>query len=234
MNRNGLLLDPSVPGGVSGDLELRRFVELLASDYLRPLGRSLFPEFAGDARDDVKHYAFTIQYGTDENNQETSAAKDKSTAESISLNTTTDWDLKEHSDASVYTLNINLNLPEEDYSGSSLYFVTQEGRNNTKCLSEVRFEPGTALLHRGMTKHGARHLEGGKRNNLIIWLHGIAGYVRIAPYEEEERLSVEERWSSQTVVGGGGEEEETSTTLMFQDIGLKSSAFGTGADAIEL
>mmetsp|Transcript_1544 Transcript_1544/g.3582 ORF Transcript_1544/g.3582 Transcript_1544/m.3582 type:complete len:441 (-) Transcript_1544:302-1624(-) len=225
MNRNGLLLDPSVPGGVSGDLELQRFVELLASDYLRPLGRSLFPEFAGDTGDDVKHYAFTIRYGADENNRETNAAKD-------ALNTTTDWDLKEHSDASVYTLNINLNLSEEDYSGSSLYFVTQEGRNNTKCPSEVRFEPGTALLHRGMTKHGARPLEGGKRNNLIIWLHGIDGYVRIAPYEEKERLSVEERWSSQS--GGGGEGEESSTTLPFQEIGLKSDVFGTKTDAIEL
>merc|ERR1712224_627001 len=43
MNRNGLLLDPNIPGGVAGDPELQRFIPLLAKEYLRPLGRSLFP-----------------------------------------------------------------------------------------------------------------------------------------------------------------------------------------------
>jgi len=194
MNRNGLLLVPSVPGGVFGDPAVHEFVELLAGDYLRPLGRSFFPEFAGDPSDDSEHYAFTIRYGTEDNR--TRAATTTTTSSS-----STDWDLKEHSDASLYTLNINLNLPEENYSGSSLYFVapeTNDDRNGTNRapLCEINFEPGTALLHRGMTKHGALPLEGGKRNNLVIWLHGTDGYVRIAPYKNGETLSLEERWSS--------------------------------------
>ena len=224
MNRNGLLLDPSVPGGVSGDPELQNFVKLLATDYLRPLGRSFFPEFAGNPTDDMKHYAFTIKYGADE----TAAAVAPST-----VSNTTDWDLKEHSDASVYTLNINLNLPEEDYSGSSLYFVTQdEGRrktNNGRNRHEISFEPGTAVLHRGMTKHGARPLERGQRNNLVIWLHGLDGYVRIAPYEKEERLSLQERWSAAAAAGRSSFLEEGSIAM-----GLGPTTFQTGTKSDEL
>lgn len=197
MNRNGLLLDPTIPGGISADEDLQNFVEILASDYLRPLGRSLFPEFAGDVNDDAKHYAFTIQYGVDEKVAPSSPNATTATTTVDAITAATDLDLKEHSDASLYTLNINLNLPDEDYSGSSLYFSTnQQKADDTNSLSEVTFEPGTALLHRGMTKHGARPLEGGKRNNLVIWLHGVDGYVRVAPYPQGERLSLYERWAS--------------------------------------
>ena len=218
MNRNGLLLDPSVPGGVSGDPELQNFVETLANDYLRPLGRSLFPEFAGDPKDDSKHYAFTIKYGAESENHYCNTIAANTISPTTNTTATTDWDLKEHSDASVYTFNINLNLPGEDYSGSSLYFVAHEeapsqsknttaGIGKTKNLREVRFEPGAALLHRGMTKHGAKSLECGKRNNLVIWLHGMDGYVRTAPYEEGERLSVKERWSTSTSTSTESEKE---------------------------
>jgi hypothetical protein len=238
MNRNGLLLDPSVPGGISGDPELHRFVEILASDYLRPLGRSLFPEFAGDPQDDVTHYAFTIRYGTTEETvtdaPEATAATTTTATATTTTTTTTDWDLKEHSDASVYTLNINLNLPEEDYSGSSLYFVAPEDTNNTDKNTntnttkycEVFFEPGTALLHRGMTKHGAKPLVGGKRNNLVIWLHGTEGYVRIAPYDKEERLSLQERWlataSTKTTTVLETDEDQKKNSLAF-DTGITSA-----------
>jgi len=188
MNRNGLLLDPNIPGGVAGDPELQRFIPLLAKEYLRPLGRSLFPEFAGNPQDDANHYAFTIQYGAPNTTKTTNMTMDK--------------DLKEHSDASLYTLNINLNLPTEDYSGSSLYFVvpTDSHYNETSNhYQEVSFEPGTAILHRGMTKHGARPLQEGQRNNLVIWVHGEGGYVRVAPYPEDEQMTARERWSNDAV-----------------------------------
>jgi hypothetical protein len=68
--------------------------------------------------------------------------------------------------------------------------------NPQNAYCEIDFEPGTALLHRGMTRHGAQPLKGGGRNNLVIWLHDIDGYVRIAPYPKKQRLSLEERWSS--------------------------------------
>merc|ERR1712224_720226 len=63
---------------------------------------------------------------------------------------------------------------------------------------EVSFEPGTAILHRGMTKHGARPLREGQRDNLVIWVHGEGGYVRVAPYPEDEQMTARERWSMDT------------------------------------
>ena len=122
-----------------------------------------------------------------------------------------DLDLPTHSDASLYTLNINLNLPGEGYAGSALYFLAPapnnkdgddgDGDGDGVGVATVRFAPGTAVLHRGMTRHGARPLVGGARNNLVLWLHGGAGgdgddrYVRFAPYPPADRMSVEERWS---------------------------------------
>ena len=34
----------------------------------------------------------------------------------------------------------------------------------------------------------------GKRYNLVIWLFGEHGDVRIAPYEEQEQMNVIQRW----------------------------------------
>jgi hypothetical protein len=181
MNRHGLLLDPTVPGGVGGNLPIHYFLDNLVRDFVRPLGRSFFPTFCGNSEDDIKYYAFTIRYGDDGHDP-------LSTTE-----TGGDLELKEHSDASVISLNINLNLPDEEYTGSSIYFVQDD--ENKKERWEFNFESGTALLHRGMTRHGSIPLQSGQRNNLVIWLHGKDGYVRISPYEKDEQLTVSERWS---------------------------------------
>ena len=214
MNRNGLLLDSTVPGGVAGDINLQQFVATLAHQYLAFLGRALFPEFAGSFLDDSNHYAFTIKYGDCSIPNASLPSKNDNGTSKINGTTTTDWELKTHSDASLYTLNINLNLPNEDYSGSSLYFVApQESlsfnstgnatqtatRNNYR---EIFFAPGTAILHRGMTKHGAKPLKTGQRNNLVIWVHGKEdGFVRTAPYVPSQRLSVRQRWSKNKFSG---------------------------------
>jgi len=193
MNRRGLLLGGGVPGGVSGDPALSGFVESLASDYLRPLGRALFPELAGDPSDDSAHYAFTIRYG--------GGGGGRNATSEAAAPVAVDRDLPTHSDASLYTLNINLNLPGEGYAGSRLYFLapssSASGGGGEDAVATVDFAPGTAVLHRGMTRHGARPLEDGVRNNLVVWLHGADdGYVRIAPYPPSDRMSVDQRWSS--------------------------------------
>ncbi|MGK3753168.1 MAG: hypothetical protein ACI8RD_005475 [Bacillariaceae sp.] len=181
MNRNGLLLDPTVPGGVGGNLPIHNFLDNLVRDFVRPLGRSFFPTFCGNPEDDIKYYAFTIRYGDDGHDP------------LFATGTGGDVELKEHSDASIISLNINLNLPNEEYTGSSIYFVQDGEKEENK--RELKFESGTALLHRGMTRHGSIPLKSGQRNNLVIWLHGKDGYVRISPYEEHERLTIPERWS---------------------------------------
>lgn len=170
MNRFGLILDPKTEGSVflSG---LDKFYQNLVDEYVRPLGRLFFPEYM-HSPDDSESYAFTIRYKEGE-----------------------DVALREHSDASLITMNINLNIPsrsnETDYEGSTLYFVDDETGEH----HNVHFRPGMALLHRGLSRHAAEPIEHGERTNMVVWLFGEHGYVRFAPYEEHERMSRRERWS---------------------------------------
>jgi hypothetical protein len=193
MNRFGLLLDPSIPGGVAHS-PLLSFLDMLVNDFVRPLGRLFFPAYV-QRDDDAQYYAFTIQYSATE-----------------------DLQLQEHSDASVVSLNLNLNLPEEDYAGSSIYFVTNEHQQQRppgektsqqqqqqQQQHELQFEPGMSLVHRGMLRHGAMPISSGQRHNLVIWLYGKDGSVRFAPYQAHEQLSRKERWSDGKVSQCHGE-----------------------------
>lgn len=170
MNRYGLILDPETEGAVTVR-GLHAFYQLLVQDYVRPLGRLFFPEYM-QAPDDAESYAFTVRYKEGE-----------------------DMALREHSDASLITLNVNLNLPsrsnETDYEGSTLYFVDE----TTKEHHQVKFQPGMAVLHRGILRHAAQPIVHGERTNMVVWLFGQHGYVRIAPYDEHERMTPRERWS---------------------------------------
>jgi hypothetical protein len=165
MNRYGLIIDKETEGGVSYP-QVDQFRDWLANRYLRPLGRVFFNEYIGQG-DDSEAYAFTIRYKSGE-----------------------DVQLKEHSDASIVTLNLNLNLPEEIFAGSSLYFLDEDKERH-----HVIFEPGMAVLHRGQNRHAALPIEQGERNNMVVWLFGKGGYVRFAKYESEEQLDLEERWA---------------------------------------
>jgi hypothetical protein len=212
MNRYGVLLDHGVPGGVGKNVPLVQFLDLLVDDFIRPLGRMFFPTHAGSYDDDAHYYAFTIRYSAEE-----------------------DTKLKEHSDASVISLNLNLNLPHEhDYGGSAIYFVTELGQqqgeqhrkekgggsggavllNRQQLRQELRFEPGTALLHRGMVRHAATSISRGSRQNLVIWLYGTDGVVRFAPYGAEEQLSVLERWSKTTSSSSAGTVAGTAAAIV--------------------
>ena len=165
MNRYGVILDDEVDGAVSNGLAA--FVRALVDAYVRPLGRMLFAELVG-AGDDAEQFAFTVRYRPDE-----------------------DATLAEHRDASVVTLNLNLNAPGEGYGGSALAF--QDAREPS-ARHTVEFTPGMALIHQGALRHAALPIEHGARENLIVWLFGADGYVRAAPRPEAERLSLEERW----------------------------------------
>ena len=165
MNRYGVILDDEVDGAVSNGLAA--FVRALVDAYVRPLGRMLFAELVG-AGDDVDHFAFTVRYRPDE-----------------------DATLAEHRDASVVTLNLNLNAPGEGYGGSALSF---QDAIEPSARHTVEFTPGMALIHQGALRHAALPIEHGARENLIVWLFGADGYVRAAPRPEAERLSLEERW----------------------------------------
>jgi hypothetical protein len=185
MNRDGLVLDDETPGGVSYP-QLDDFIhDVLVDTYIRPLGRMFFKDSIGSDQDDGTQYAFTVHYQTP-----------------VLLHanrTTSDIKLKEHSDSSAITMNINLNLPnnenedgEEVYDGSSLVFVDKD-TGERQVLPPM--EPGMAVIHRGLHRHQALPIEKGQRHQLIVWLFGRDGYVRFVPYEPDEQMTVKERWS---------------------------------------
>jgi len=185
MNRYGIIIDPNIEGSVSYD-ELNHYIQHMVSDFVRPLARMLFPEVTSrnNPEDDHESYAFTIRYHPDQ-----------------------DMELKEHSDASIYTVNINLNLladnteesqytsTTKEYEGSALYFVQDSGSGKGQ-RNNVTFTPGMAVLHRGIVRHGSYPITSGERHNLVIWLFGKNDYVRIGEYPKLERLTVKERWST--------------------------------------
>eukprot|EP01043_Picozoa_sp_COSAG02_P048008 COSAG02_NODE_4666_length_5113_cov_2.619541_4_plen_344_part_00 len=181
MNRFGIILDPDV-----GVPTLDGLVSGLVQEYARPIAAMLFPETLRHS-DTTESFVFTIRYKAGE-----------------------DVSLAEHRDASVATLNLNLNVnmnaaSSEDwsldqgsesvdhYSGSELQFVDED---DPSVQHTVRFEPGMAILHKGSLRHAAKPIESGERQNLIVWLFGDDGQVRIAPYETSEQMTVAERWRS--------------------------------------
>jgi hypothetical protein len=151
----------------------------LVRDYVRPLAQTMFPDIVG-VGDASEFFAFTVRYN----------------ASGDARYNNGDVKLAEHRDASVVTLNLNLNTPEEFASGgldgSSLYFVDTD---DPSVRHSVALAPGEALLHRGNLRHAALPLTGtGMRENLIIWLFGEDGWVREMPYAEDEQLSATQRW----------------------------------------
>ena len=57
------------------------------------------------------------------------------------------------------------------------------------------FAPGEAILHLGGQYHSALPLTAGERVNLIVWLFGEHGVVRVAPQDEWSRLQPHQRWA---------------------------------------
>lgn len=166
LNRKGFMLDQRSEGYLAIPA-FQAFYRDLMDTYMRPLGRLFFPEYITSA-DDSNTFAFTIQY---------QAGLDQS--------------IREHYDASSITLNINLNLPEETFSGSSLYFVDPAtGRKH-----DVSFAPGMAAIHRGRLLHAALPITSGVRSNIVLWLYGKNGRASgTQQYPAEEQLTPAERW----------------------------------------
>lgn len=85
-----------------------------------------------------------------------------------------------------------MNLPDEDYTGSSLYFVDPK-TGNQKYAS---FGFGEAIVHRGAIPHAALPIKSGTRSNVVLWLYGESGRFNYGfPYGPNEQLTREQRWS---------------------------------------
>ena len=141
----------------------QEFYRLLTDTYMRPIARLLFPETVGY---DSQTFGFSIHYQPE-----------------------TDTSIRPHSDASAVTLNINANLPDEQFTGSTVDFFNSV----TGDVTPLTFEPGTAMIHRGHVPHTAQPITSGERTNLVLWLFGENGRVP-TQWSEEKAAGPYERW----------------------------------------
>ena len=169
-NRYGHIVDADTDGALVAP-RLTQWMQDFVQQVVRPTGRVLWPDYMGrDERVDDDAYAFTVHYeqGRDES-------------------------LASHSDASFYTLNINLRLPSTTSRDTKQLRIQDDDGD----WHEIAFWPGRAVLHRGILKHQA--LSSHERLNLIVWIRGSDEYVRIAPFPPSERMSIQERWNLASV-----------------------------------
>eukprot|EP01064_Diplonema_japonicum_P034056 TRINITY_DN6914_c0_g1_i1.p1 TRINITY_DN6914_c0_g1~~TRINITY_DN6914_c0_g1_i1.p1 ORF type:complete len:291 (+),score=7.59 TRINITY_DN6914_c0_g1_i1:92-964(+) len=97
-----------------------------------------------------------------------------------------DTQLSRHADASSLTFNTCIG---ETFTGGNISFSGPHG------VGVLPSTVGVTLIHRGMHKHAALQLESGTRTNLVTWLSGEDGYVRVAPYPSDEQSTASDRWS---------------------------------------
>lgn len=166
MNRHGIILST---------IGFQNFLSDITNKILKVLARYMLREYA-NPQDLEEYYAFTVKYkpGMDRN-------------------------LTSHTDHSTVTVNICL---ENAQNETALFFFHREEEqkwlysddNSDKERTFVPLStPGMALFHLGQHKHGIVNVQG-ERTQLVIWMYGQNGYVRIAPYRESE--IVPQEWSS--------------------------------------
>ncbi len=163
LNRGGAMLDKRSEGYLAAP-DFQAFYQDLMNRYMRPVARLLFPDIMGY---DSQTFGFSIQWQPE-----------------------TDTSLRAHTDASSVTLNINLNLPGEEFSGSGVRFFDNASRQ----VSELTFAPGTALIHHGSVPHESMPITEGERSNLVLWLYGESGQVA-RPGNEQKMVDAKERWT---------------------------------------
>lgn len=166
LNRRGAMLDPKSEGFLAAP-SFQSFYRLVMDTYMRPIARLLFPDIV---RLDTQTFGFSIHYQPD-----------------------TDTSIRPHTDASSVTLNVNLNLPGEEFTGSTVDFFDQA----TGEVAVLTFEPGSAMIHHGNVPHTAQPITSGERTNFVFWLFGEDGRVPMlgAPVAA---ISPRERWTVPT------------------------------------
>jgi len=166
LNRGGAMLDPRSEGYLAAP-NFQAFYRDLMDTYMRPISRLLFPDTVGY---DTQTFGFSIQWQAD-----------------------ADRSLRAHTDASSVTLNLNLNLPDEAFSGSGVKFFDRE----TRRVEELSFASGKALIHHGSVPHESMPITEGERTNFVLWLYGDKG--QVPNFGASDRaLAAKERWSVPT------------------------------------
>ncbi len=166
LNRKGAMLDLRSDGSLAAP-SFQAFYRLLMDTYMRPISRLLFPEITGY---DAQTFGFSINDRPE-----------------------TDTSIRPHTDASSVTLNINVNVPGEEFTGSTVDFLDAA----TNQVAALTFEPGTAMLHRGTIPHTAQPITSGERTNLVLWLFGENGSIPPG-WVDGNDVDARTRWSTPT------------------------------------
>lgn len=164
LNRRGAMLDSRSEGYLAAP-SFQAFYNEILNTYMRPISRMLFPEVMGF---ETQTFGFSIYYEPN-----------------------TDSSIRPHTDASAVTLNININLPGEEFTGSQVDFYHPYTGN----IKSLTFKPGTAMLHRGNIAHAAKPITSGERTNFVLWLYGERGRL---PAQGAPRIPVDakQRWTN--------------------------------------
>lgn len=166
LNRRGAMLDRRSEGFLAAP-KFQMFYQELMDKYMRPIARLLYPEVMGY---DTQTFGFSINYQTG-----------------------VDTSLRLHTDASAATLNVNLNLPGEEFTGSEVDFYDKA----TGKMNRLSFKSGIAMIHRGSIAHAAQPITSGERSNFVFWLYGDRGLIP-RPFGESIAVSAHDRWKVPT------------------------------------
>lgn len=214
MNRHGLILST---------IGMDDFITGLTNDILKVLARYILREYA-NPEDLVEHYAFTVKYGKLRGGTEKGGGKERDNFMDSNLSLHTD-----HSTITVNICLENTqnekalyfqpmpglqngpictddpilhdNGGHEKKNNNNNAYLVHHGEDDmeTKKHFVTLSTPGMALFHLGQHKHGVMDVHG-QRSQLVIWMYGKDGYVRIAPYEEHEIAPLEWMISKTNIV----------------------------------
>jgi hypothetical protein len=152
-------------GAILTDLGFQTgLLEFLSAHILRPLAQEIYPQWVQGAEVE-EVFGFIVRYDM-----------------------SGDVELKEHADAACVTLNVCLG-PEEDgrsaFEGGALAFRGvrfQDADADTRPQTVIEHRVGVAIIHLGQHLHQATPITKGVRENLIMWMTGNGGWVRVRPY----------------------------------------------------
>ncbi len=163
LNSNGAMLDTRSQGYLAAP-QFQEFYSTMMNRYMRPIARLLFANIYGY---DTQTFGFSIEYQP-----------------------TGDTSLQLHTDASSVTMNINLNLIDERFTGSEVDFVDRHLGQTKRAI----FKPGMAIIHRGAVPHAAHPITSGKRTNMVLWLYGDNLQIPRST-EANSNIDAYQRWS---------------------------------------
>lgn len=134
-------------GIIVNEIGMKDAISAVQRIYIWPLASVLYPAEGSEFHN---HHSFMVRYKAQE-----------------------DAGLDMHTDDSDVTLNVCLG--REGFEAAGLTFCGVMGTGAHRHLRHrYRHRIGRAVIHLGQVRHGADDIQGGERNNLIIWNHNLA------------------------------------------------------------